>query len=95
MNAYEIVKDLGIKSITKGRQNYIIYVSTLFNGCAIAATKKIANARGLNSCDLCDLVAGDVVILKFTYVKDVENALNKLKEKINTIWAWQINPNVI
>jgi hypothetical protein len=87
MNAYEIVKELGVKSIVKGRQNYIVYVSTLFNGCAIAATKKVANARGYNSCYLCDLVAGDVVILKFTYIKDVEKALDKLKEKINTKWA--------
>lgn len=84
MNAYEIVKELGIKSIVKGRQNYIIYVSTLFNGCAIAANKENAIARGLNKCDLCDLIAGDVIILKFTYIKDVEKTLDKLKEKINT-----------
>ena len=87
MKAYEIVKELEIKSIVKSRENYIVRVSTLFNGYAIAATKKIANARELNSCSLCDLVSGDVVILKFTYIKDVEETLNKLKEKINTKWA--------
>lgn len=87
MNAYEIAKELGLKSIVCGRQNYVIAISTVLFRWATAATKSSAKSKGLTSCLLSDAIKGDYVTLYFTYKKDVLNAIEKLSSKIPTKWV--------